>query len=103
MATEALTLIGMKLVDSEKFVKLNFKEFDSYKKAIDYIKIISSKTIDFLEGIVYNSRKIVIITGEKINRANTDILLVAFGAPKQDKFIYQNRSRRQGIFRIKNF
>lgn len=30
---------------------------------------------------------------EKINQSKADILLVAFGAPKQDKFIYENRSR----------
>ena len=29
----------------------------------------------------------------KINNAHADILLVAFGAPKQDKFIYDNKNR----------
>lgn len=29
---------------------------------------------------------------DKINDANADILLVAFGAPKQDKFIYNNKN-----------
>ncbi len=29
---------------------------------------------------------------EKINNTNADILLVAFGAPKQDKFIFNNKS-----------
>ncbi len=30
---------------------------------------------------------------EKINKTNPDILLVAFGAPKQDKFIYNNKNK----------
>lgn len=30
---------------------------------------------------------------DKINHSNADILFVAFGAPKQDKFIYQNRTK----------
>lgn len=30
---------------------------------------------------------------ERINASGADILLVAFGAPKQDKFIYQNRHK----------
>ncbi|MFA6493259.1 MAG: WecB/TagA/CpsF family glycosyltransferase [Patescibacteria group bacterium] len=30
---------------------------------------------------------------EKINNSKADILLVAFGAPKQDKFIYHNRTK----------
>lgn len=30
---------------------------------------------------------------ERINKTNPDILLVAYGAPKQEKFIWQNRER----------
>lgn len=30
---------------------------------------------------------------ERINQSNADILLVAFGAPKQEKFIFENKSK----------
>lgn len=64
---------------------------DNIIRAVDNLKVRypNCEIVGYHNGYFDDDEKVI----EKINHANVDCLLVGMGSPKQEKWIYQNKSK----------
>ncbi|MBI2667837.1 FAD-binding protein [Candidatus Woesearchaeota archaeon] len=63
-----LTLIKLQLVDAKKYVHLKYIPINNIKGAINLIKEQTKKSLDYIEGIILDKDKSIIIIGKLTNK-----------------------------------
>lgn len=59
-----LLLAEMQLIPASKYVRLSYHTFDQLSKAIEFMKEGHMKKLDYIEGILFHSSQVVVITGK---------------------------------------
>ncbi len=85
--------LKVKLIPVKKFVKLEHREYSESKKYFEDLKsLIERKEVDFLEGVVFNEKKMFIILGKFTDNAefvsNYKYLKVYYKSIKNNKVDY---------------
>lgn len=68
-----LTLIKMKLIKAEKYVKIKILKFQNIDESIEFIKKLNNKNLDFVEGIIFSQNQISVIIGKFEKKADNNI------------------------------
>ena len=68
-----LTSVKLELVKAHKFVLIKYLQVNSPEEAIDMIQNLSKEEYDYLEGIIFDKNKAVVITGELTDSGNAPI------------------------------
>ncbi|MCF7872467.1 FAD-binding protein [Candidatus Woesearchaeota archaeon] len=68
-----LTKVKISLIKSKNYVDLTYNFFSSVEESIEYMESMMKRNVDFIDGIVFSSYKVVIISGKLSDSPNFEI------------------------------
>ncbi|KAH7174759.1 uncharacterized protein B0J16DRAFT_418202 [Fusarium flagelliforme] len=92
------TLLEVRLVEAQKFVKITYHRVENVAIAISETKTLCGRSdIDYIDGIIYSKDHAVIITGKLTNSKPLDSPLVTFSNAADPWFYLHVQDKTKGL------